>query len=94
MKDLIIRYVYDINDFVCNQLEASVNENARESYALSPTSFMILDPDSELFMPDDYPERFAEWFLEMVEITKKSLTMNRITKHVTRAMRPAAALIA
>lgn len=69
--DRIIRYVYDTNDFVCNQLEASVNEHARETYAQVPVSFLILSPDSELFMPDDYPERFAEWFLEMVEITKK-----------------------
>jgi hypothetical protein len=67
--DRIIRYVYDLDDFFCNELESMTNQCIQETYAVEPVSFMILDADSKLFTIDDYPERFFEWFLEMVNLT-------------------------
>jgi len=69
--DRIIRYIYELGDFISRELEATNNEHLQETYAQEPASFMILYPDSELFMYDDYPERFAEWFLAMMDVTKK-----------------------
>jgi hypothetical protein len=43
----------------------------QETYSLEPVSFMILSNDSKLFVPDDYPEKFAEWFLEILNMTKE-----------------------
>ena len=69
--DRMIRYVYDLNDFVSGELEIMLEQEAQEAYAAEPVSFHILNPDSELFITDDYPERFSEWFFEMVDITKE-----------------------
>jgi len=69
--DRIVRYVYNLDDCVINELENICNQHIQETYAVQPTSFQILDTCSELFTPDDYPERFSEWFYEMIEITKK-----------------------
>jgi len=69
--DRIIRYIYDLNDFVCNQLEYTVNQEIQEAYPQEPTSFLILQPESKLFITGDYPEKFAKWFLEMVKIAKE-----------------------
>ena len=66
--DRIIRYVYDINDFVSDELVQITNQHEQEAYTLKPTSFLILRPDTDLFRPSDYPERFSNWFLEMIEI--------------------------
>jgi len=66
--DRIIRYLYDLDDFVSNELVTINNQCLQESYSVTPTSFLILRPDSELFIPGDYPERFSEWFCEMMQI--------------------------
>ena len=66
--DRTIRYVHTLNDFISNELENMVNQDLQETYALEPTSFMHLQPDSKLFHPGDYPDRFSQWFLEMVNI--------------------------
>jgi len=29
---------------------------------------MLLQPGSKLFHPGDYPERFSDWFLEMLNV--------------------------
>ena len=76
--DRVIRYVYSISDPVTGELEQMSSQYIQEMYAVEPVSCMILYPDSELFVPDDYPERFSQWFTEMVEITKE------ITKEITR----------
>ena len=69
--DRIIRYVYCINDFFCNELVNFNNQEMQASYAVEPTSFLVLSDDTELFKPNNYPEMFAEWFMEMVDVTKK-----------------------
>jgi hypothetical protein len=67
----IIRCIYDTDDFITFELEDMTNRYMQETYALEPISFLILQPDSKLFITDDYPEKFAEWFSEMVNITKE-----------------------
>jgi hypothetical protein len=84
--NMIIRYVYEVNDFVARELEDMTNQYCRNAYPVEPTTFMILHPDSKLLVPDDYPERFSDWFIEMAglidEITdneqshKKNHTFN------------------
>ena len=69
--DRIIRYVYNLGDCIANELENICNQHIQETDAVLPTSFQILDTGSDLFTPDDYPERFSEWFFEMIEITKQ-----------------------
>lgn len=69
--DRMVRYLYALDDFVTNELEYMTNQYLRETYALHPVSYDILDPKSKLFVPGNYPERFSEWFLEMVEIAKE-----------------------
>ena len=69
--DRIIRYVYCTSDFVTNELENILNQEMQESYAVEPVSFHILNPDSGLFIYGDYPERFSEWFLEMVNVIRE-----------------------
>ena len=69
--DRIIRYVYDLNDYVTRELDGMTNQYMQEVYAMQPTSSLILSPDSKLFMVDDYPERFSEWFLKMLHITEQ-----------------------
>ena len=64
--DRTIRYVHTLNDLISNELENMVNQDLQETYAVEPTSFMYLHPCSNLFCPGDYPERFSDWFLEMV----------------------------
>ena len=66
----IIRYVYEQDDFFTNELMDMVNQELRESYSLQPTSFMILTPESKLFEPGDYPERFSDRFMDMIELIK------------------------
>jgi len=66
--DRTIRYVHTLNDLISNELESSVNQCLQEAYAVEPASFMYLQPASTLFYPDDYPERFSQWFLEMVSL--------------------------
>ena len=66
--DRTIRYVHTLNDFPTNELENMVNQDLQETYPVEPTSFMFLQPCSTLFEPSDYPERFSQWFLEMVSI--------------------------
>jgi hypothetical protein len=67
----IIRCIYEESDFVTNELENMTNQYMQETYALEPVSFMILSHDSKLFVVDDYPEKFSEWFWEMVKMTKE-----------------------
>ena len=69
--DRIIRYVYCTSDFVSSELENILNQEMQESYAAEPVSFHILNHDSELFITDNYPERFSEWFLETVNVIGK-----------------------
>ena len=66
--DRTIRYVHTLNDLISNELENMVNQDLQECYAVEPTSFMFLEPASVLFSPGDYPERFSDWFQEMVNI--------------------------
>jgi hypothetical protein len=66
--DRTIRYVHTLNDLIGNELESTMNANIQETYAVEPTSFMLLKPNSTLFCPGDYPERFSQWFMEMVSI--------------------------
>jgi hypothetical protein len=66
--DRTIRYVYDLNDFITGELETMTNQDLQETYPVEPTSFMYLKPNSELFHPGDYPDRFSDWFQEMVSI--------------------------
>lgn len=58
--DRIVRYVYDPDDFVYGEIEYFTNQSYQYSYAVEPTSFAVLRPDSKLFVPDDYPERFSD----------------------------------
>jgi len=69
--DRMIRYVYDINDYVTNELEIMNNQYLQDTYAMEPVSSLMLAADSKLFVQDDYPEKFSQWFLEMVNITKE-----------------------
>jgi hypothetical protein len=66
--DRVIRYVHTLNDLISNELENSVSQCLQETYAVEPTSYMFLKPCSALFVPNDYPERFSQWFLDMVNI--------------------------
>ena len=66
-----IRYVYDIDDPVTGEMEQISNQHIQEMYAVEPTSCMVLKPDSDLFVPGDYPERFSDWFTEMIETIKE-----------------------
>ena len=66
--DRTIRYVYTLDDFISNELEGTINQDLQESYATEPASYMFLHPASNLFCPGDYPERFSDWFLEMVNV--------------------------
>jgi hypothetical protein len=74
--DRIIRFVYDINDFVTNELESMTNQHMQDTYSVTPTSYLTLHPDTKLFNPGDYPERFSKWFLEMVEIANEINEIN------------------
>jgi hypothetical protein len=65
--DRMIRYVHTLNDLICNELVSTVNGNFQETYAVEPTSYMFLKPNSTLFNPGDYPERFSQWFLEIID---------------------------
>lgn len=69
--DRIIRYIYELNDFVSNEIEYMTNQYCQNTYSVEPTSFIVLHTASKLLVPSDYPERFSDWFLEMVEITLK-----------------------
>ena len=69
--DRTIRYVHTLNDLISNELENMSNQDLQETYAVEPTSFMYLHPGSKLFCPGDYPERFSDWFLEMVSVIIK-----------------------
>ena len=75
--DKMIRYVYDTGDFASLELEDLNNQHIQEAYATEPVSFLMLTPDSKLFVPGDYPERFSQWFFEMLEI------INEITKEIS-----------
>lgn len=61
-----IRYVYGLNDFVSNEITDYLNSELQETYAVYPVSCLVVTPESELFVPDDYPEQFCEWFVSMV----------------------------
>ena len=80
--DRTVRYVYDMDDFVTKELEYMVNQNLQESYAMEPVSSMILTPDSKRFIYDDYPERFSQWFFDMIETTKEITA--EITAEITK----------
>ncbi len=69
--DRMVRYLYALDDFVTNELEYMNNQYLQETYPLQPVSYAIFCPGSKLFVPGDYPERFSEWFLKMVNITKE-----------------------
>ena len=69
--DRTVRYIYDLDDFVTAELEILTNQYAQETYVTDPTSYRILHPDSELFEPGDYPERFSQWFPEMFHAIKE-----------------------
>jgi hypothetical protein len=69
--DRIIRYVYDIDDYISKELEDMTNRHMQESYSVTPTSYLVLRPDTKLFNPSDYPEKFSEWFFEMVEVVNE-----------------------
>ena len=73
--DRLIRYVYNIDDCVVNELEQICNQHIQQTYSMEPTSYKMLDTDSDLFIQDDYPERFSEWFFEMID------TINKIGNH-------------
>jgi hypothetical protein len=69
--DRTIRYVHALNDIISNEFESTVNQDLQGgAYIVEPTSFKFLHPASKLFCPDDYPERFSNWFFEMVNNTE------------------------
>jgi hypothetical protein len=50
------------------------NQCIQEAYAMEPVSCLILTPDSKLLVQNDYPERFSDWFFEMLEIIEEITT--------------------
>jgi hypothetical protein len=59
----MIRVVYDTDDFVSDWLMEYANNELRESYDISPATWLPISPDTtELFSMDDYPDRFSKWF--------------------------------
>lgn len=62
-----IRIVYDINDVVAEYLVDYYNCYSRETYDIVPITVLDLSPDTEeVFLMDDYPERFFKWAEEFI----------------------------
>ena len=62
-----IRYVYDYDDEISNNLMEWFNQNREVSYEISPVTTLELSPATEqLFGVTDYPERFRKWLEDFI----------------------------
>lgn len=62
-----IRYVYDYDDEISNNLMEWFNQNREVSYEISPVTTLELSPMTEqLFGATDYPERFRKWLEDFI----------------------------
>ena len=62
-----IRYIYDYDDEISNNLMEWFNQNREVSYEISPVTTLELSPATEqLFGVTDYPERFRKWLEDFI----------------------------
>ena len=85
--DTQIMLAYSNNDMLAENMESYFNSDCRETYAITPVTYMYLTPETDrLFRMDDYPERLFQ--------IKNQIKMNELTKKMQEIMVPKAALIA
>jgi hypothetical protein len=61
--DRMIRVIYDRSDVVTEYMEEWANTELRESYDISPATWLAISPlTTELFSMDRYPDDFFNWF--------------------------------
>lgn len=61
--DKMVRVVYDVDDVVTEWLMEWTNNELRESYDISPVTWVALSPGTDkLFSMDQYPDHFFKWF--------------------------------
>ena len=69
--DTQIMLAYSNNDMLAENMESYFNSDCRETYAITPVTYMYLTPETDrLFRMDDYPERLSKW-------------MQRFMQHIT-----------
>lgn len=67
-----ILFSYSFTDEVNQELERCFTADCQETYNRTPVSYTLITPETEeLFIPDDYPERFYQWFEKFAEHTTK-----------------------
>ena len=69
--DTQIMLAYSNNDMLAENMESYFNSDCRETYSITPVTYMYQRPESDrLFRMDDYPERLSKW-------------MQRFMQHIT-----------
>lgn len=63
-----IMLAYSNNDMLAENMEAYFNSDCRETYTITPVTYMYLTPETDrLFRMDDYPERLSKWMQRFMQ---------------------------
>ena len=68
-----IMLAYSNNDMLAENMESYFNSDCRETYTITPVTYMYLTPETDrLFHMDDYPERLSKWIQRFMQHINKS----------------------
>ncbi|MDC7958647.1 hypothetical protein PQ628_10535 [Bacteroides ovatus] len=60
--DIQIMLTWSTADAMAEEMEAYINSDYHESYAITPVTTLLLTPDTDTpFSMNDFPERFSKW---------------------------------
>ena len=63
-----IMLAYSNNDMLAENMESYFNSDCRETYTITPVTYMYLTPETDrLFRMDDYPERLSKWMQRFMQ---------------------------
>ena len=66
--DTQIMLAYSNNDMLAENMESYFNSDCRETYTITPVTYMYLTPETDrLFRMDDYPERLSKWMQRFMQ---------------------------
>lgn len=65
--DIQVGLIYTVNDLFADNMIGYIESTWQESYAIEPTSMCYISPSTkQLFIPDDYPDRFFRWLERLI----------------------------
>jgi|GEM_PF-1225239 len=64
----IYAVIWDDNDMLSDEVFEMMNNECGEFGIQMPTSYVRLNPQSKMFIPGDYPERFTSNFMQLIDL--------------------------